>query len=163
MLRVMDGSPSALDERERVPADDPVLSRAKDLIDDDQLIDAAELLVEALSAGDVRPELLRELAWTQRLQARYPAALTVLDAALAVDPTDLATVVDRAEVLLQLYQYPEVIAALESLPEEARAEPALRAALGTAYRELGFPALAVAAYGDPRELSWPERRAWYAA
>ncbi len=125
MLRVMDGSPSALDERERVPADDPVLSRAKDLIDDDQLI--------------------------------------VLDAALAVDPTDLATVVDRAEVLLQLYQYPEVIAALESLPEEARAEPALRAALGAAYRELGFPALAVAAYGDPRELSWPERRAWYAA
>jgi tetratricopeptide (TPR) repeat protein len=168
MLSVMDslpGSEDASPQHNGLPGIDAVLADAEKLIADNLYVDAAEVLTRALSVNGPSVVPLRRLAWVERMQGRDRLALALLEAARDLDSSDLETVCDQVDLLLELRRCRDALTVLAELSEPDRQDQRVRAGLGQVYLAMGFDALAVDAFGDARTLTGWERslrrRAWW--
>ena len=168
MLSVMNslpGSEDASPQQNGLSGTEAVPADAEKLIADSQYVDAAGMLTRALSVSGPSVVVLRRLARVERLQGQDRLALTLLDAARDLDSSDLDTVCDQADLLLELRRFRDAYAVLADLSETNRQDPRVRAGLGQVYHAMGFHALAVDAFGDARTLTgWQRslrRRAWW--
>jgi hypothetical protein len=97
-----------------VPA---MLDLAEMLIADLQFADAADVLAKTLVVNGPSVLPLRALARTQRLQGRDRLGLALNNAACDVDSSDLASVCDQAELLLEVRRCHDALAVFAHVSE----------------------------------------------
>src|SRR5260370_15889500 len=107
---------------------------------------------EAWQQHGRQPSLLLECARADASDGAYWHCLAVAAEAARSSPDSLDTVCMLAWALDATYGYGPALQVLASLPAAARQTAEARVAAGTLHPAAGNYALAVAAYGDPRDL-----------
>jgi predicted Zn-dependent protease len=127
------------------------LSRANELIDQNLLVAAQDVVEEGLSALGENAELLDRLADICLWKDHREEALAHMARALKISPNDPSIVSDYIDMLAALNLEREAINYSNELPPDVRADVIVRLALGHIYANAGWHALATDTYGETKE------------
>lgn len=135
----------------------PAIERADELLGDDRLAEAAEVLADAAASASGNVGVLRQLADVERRLDHHWLALELLALACGLDGEDPATIGQTARTLVDWRRFRHAINLLSGLPAAARKDPAVRFALWYSYLHMNLPVLGFDAFGD----RWPWQRDWW--
>jgi hypothetical protein len=163
-------SPPKGESDENPPANDAVdldsvLRQVDDLIEKRAYRAARTELDTAVRRFGEPAKLLTRLAAVTAAEVEPSQAMTIYRLAVATDPGDPEVAGDYCKFLHEFDMQRMAMDFVADLPPDVAASPPVREVMGAIYRWEGWAALAVDAYGDPRELSRAarssRRQAWW--
>ena len=138
------------------------LSRANELIDQNLLTAAQDVVEEGLSVLGENAELLHRLANICMWKDHREEALGHMTRAQKISPNDPSIVSGYIDMLAALNLEREAINYSDELPPDVRAHTPVRLALGGIYASAGWHALATDTYGESKGYYtfYYKRRVW---
>jgi hypothetical protein len=133
----------------------PTIQRSSALIDQGDLLEAADVVAKAVAEVPRSGDLRRYLANIEWQLGHNKKADELLKSADTVEAGSLQTVRDRMALCADAEWFRAGLALYAELPAMARRDPFVRADLGDLYAAMGLPALAHDAYPHP---GWFGRR-----
>src|ERR1700761_4294970 len=136
----------------RVSAESEAIARTLDSLRSLSSAEASQRLEDAMREHGRQPSLLLASAGADQSEDRSWHRVAVAAEAARVSGGNVDAVCELATALRQTHGYGTALQVLASLPAGARATVKARVATANQHDWAGNPALAAAAYGDPRDL-----------
>ncbi|KAA2246758.1 hypothetical protein F0L68_40540 [Solihabitans fulvus] len=121
---------------------------------------ARQVLRDGLAATGPDVRLLLKLAAVEWRDGFEDESRALLAEASALDPDDPGVIAARVDRLRGERRYREAMALWDGLPEAARRADGVRTAFGELYADMGWHAVATAAFGPGRGLDLAARSVW---
>ncbi len=136
----------------RISAESEAIARTLDSLRNLSSAEASQRLEDAMREHGRQPSLLLASAAADHSERRYWHRLAVAAEAARVSGGDVDAVCELAAALHETHGYGTALQVLASLPAVARSTVKARVTTANQHDWAGNPALAAAAYGDPRDL-----------
>jgi tetratricopeptide (TPR) repeat protein len=138
---------------------DAALARADELVEEGRFAEGLAVLNQASAGHRANSRIVRKLAWVEWRQGHSRASLSHLATARELEPSDISTIQDQMRSLGAMGRFRDARTILDQLPDSVCRDPQVRVLHAELFREMRLVTLAFDAYGDPRPLSGPDKRA----